>query len=165
MITNTKKMVVIFCCILVIAGCGGSGTGPTTATENLTTDDRVDDTATTTRQGTTTALTTVRTDTRTTDDQQGLDQDLRVYNSDDEERTVRVIVEAESDGTVVFNRTVTVAPNESSEFDISFPEDGAYVASVRTERANETVTFPADPEGYLDVHFQDTETTIVFVEP
>jgi len=146
-----KRTVVVLCVIIFLAGCSGFGaTDSTTAPDNQTTAPPTSE---------------ERAEPGTTDDEQGIATDLRISNSGNEERTVRVTVTADADGTIAFDRTITVAPNESREFDLSLPDEGGYVVEVDTNETKDTLQIPANPDSYVNIRFKDTETEILIVEP
>lgn len=94
--------------------------------------------------------------------------ELRVSNAGETAHRVTVRVAAVNDSAVAFDDSVRLAPNESREFEFTFPHAGAYEASVEVGDANVARRWAVasrNPDGALSVHVgPDGEVYVGFVE-
>ena len=153
-------LAVVVSCLVVTAGCGGfaddSPETPQTVEDPQTTISATTDQATTSTPSTTTTATTTISYTAE------LEDELQIANLRNQTQTVAVNV-TDGNGTVVFEKAVTVAPGGNVTFDFSYPGGGTYVATVVVGNESATRTYDvqsSDPGSRIGVVLLDDGTRI-----
>jgi ABC-type glycerol-3-phosphate transport system substrate-binding protein len=120
-------LAVVVSCLVLTAGCGGFAGSSSQMTETVE-DPQTTSTATTADEMTS-ATNNATATTTTISYTEGIETDLRISNSQNQSQTVKVDVTAEN-GTVVFEEEVSVGPDESLTFNISYPGAGTYAVTA-----------------------------------